>query len=199
MSEGSTGSGTGQTRWLWGARLQQDIEEIQTRVRAMGEQVERALKTSLEAVLERSRPKAYSVIVRDQRIDRLEKDIDHLCLEFLLRQQPAGRHLRFAYATIKINAELERIGDHAESVARQVLKAADLQELPAPDKLREIGRVAISMLRSAVDAFLRQDAELARRTMVIEDHVDRLRGELNEVLLGAEREGRLPFPALTPS
>jgi phosphate transport system protein len=198
MSEGSTGSGTGQTRWLWDARLQQDIEEIQTRVRAMGEQVERALKTSLEAVLERSRPKAYSVIVRDQRIDRLEKDIDHLCLEFLLRQQPAGRHLRFAYATIKINAELERIGDYAESVARQVLKVADLQELPAPDKFREIGQVAISMLRSAVDAFLRQDAELARRTMVIEDHVDRLRGELNDVLLGAEREGRLPFPALTP-
>jgi len=198
MHDSSTGSENQPSRRLWDARLQQDIEEIQSRVRAMGDQVERALKTSLEAVLERSRPKAYSVIVRDQRIDRLEKEIDHLCLEFLVRQQPAGRHLRFAYATIKINAELERIGDYAESIARQVLKVADQAELPAPEKFREIGQVAISMLRSALDAFLQQDAERARRTMIIEDHVDRLRSELNAVLLGAEREGRLPLPALTP-
>lgn len=198
MSEGTAESGSGSPRILWDARLQRDIEEIQAKIRSMGEQAEQALKTSLEALLERSRPKAYAVIVRDQRIDRLEKEIDHLCLEFLVRQQPAGRHLRFAYATIKINAELERIGDYAESVARQVLKVAHLESIPVPEKFREIAQVAISMLRSALEAFLRQEADLARNTMVIEDHVDRLRGDLNRVLLSAEGEGRLPLEALTP-
>lgn len=183
---------------LLDAMLQQDIAEIQGKVRAMGELAETALKVSLQALLERNRQKAYAVIVRDQRIDQLEKEIDHLCLEFLVRQQPAGRHLRFAYATIKINAELERIGDYAESIARQVLKIADLEVVPAPEKFTEIAQVAISMLQAAVDAFLRQDAELARRTMVVEERVDRMRGELNRFLLSSEREGRIPLAALTP-
>ncbi len=191
MTQSTDSAGGRSSGALLDAMLQQDIAEIQARVRTMGELAETALKTSLQALLERNRQKAYAVIVRDQRIDQLEKEIDHLCLEFLVRQQPAGRHLRFAYATIKINAELERIGDYAESIARQVLKIADLEGVPAPDKFTEIAQVAISMLHAAVDAFLRQDAELARRTMVIEDRVDRMRGELNRILLSAEREGRI--------
>ncbi|MEJ5237904.1 phosphate signaling complex protein PhoU [Limisphaera sp. VF-2] len=198
MTQSTDSAGGRSSGALLDAMLQQDIAEIQARVRTMGELAETALKTSLQALLERNRQKAYAVIVRDQRIDQLEKEIDHLCLEFLVRQQPAGRHLRFAYATIKINAELERIGDYAESIARQVLKIADLEGVPAPDKFTEIAQVAISMLHAAVDAFLRQDAEQARRTMVIEDRVDRMRGELNRILLSAEREGRIPLAALTP-
>jgi phosphate transport system protein len=198
MNERVDTSSGGTPGTLLDARLQQDMAAIQAKVRAMGGLAEDALKTSLQALLEHSRQKAYAVIVRDQRIDRLEKEIDHLCLEFLVRQQPAGRHLRFAYATIKINAELERIGDYAESIARQVLKIADFPQVPAPEKFQEIAQVAISMLHAAVEAFLHQDAALAQRTMVIEDQVDRMRGDLNRILLAAEPQGQIPLTALTP-
>ncbi|MCU0586476.1 MAG: phosphate signaling complex protein PhoU [Desulfobacterales bacterium] len=183
---------------LLDAALQRDIQNIRQNVLNMGALAEEALKTCLQALLEKSRQKAYTVILRDQRIDELEKEIDQLCLEFLVRQQPVAGHLRFAYATIKINAELERIGDYAESIARQVLKVASLPNLPATDKFIEIANHSIPMLHAAIEAFVKQDAALARRTMVIEERVDELRSELNRLIIGAEKAGSIPLEALTP-
>src|SRR5438067_2426181 len=107
--------------------LQRDINLIRGKVLEMSALAESALRKSLKALLERNLQKAYAVIIRDKSIDELEKEIDRLCLEFLVRQQPVAGHLRFVYSTIKINAELERIGDYAESVARQVLKLNSLE------------------------------------------------------------------------
>src|SRR5437867_5865423 len=101
--------------------LRRDIDRISAKVTEMGSLADRALRSCLEALKGKNRQLAYSVILRDQRIDELEKEIDRLCIEFLLRQQPVAGHLRFAYATIKINLELERVGDYAESIARQIL------------------------------------------------------------------------------
>jgi len=198
MSDSIPPSPTPPSPALLEATLQHDIEHIRQKVRSMGALAEEALKTCLQALLEKSRQKAYAVILRDQRIDELEKEIDRLCLEFLVRQQPVAGHLRFAYATIKINAELERIGDYAESIARQGLKVASLESLPATDRFIEIANLSIPMLHAAIEAFVQQDADLARRTMVIEDRVDGLRNELNRLLIGAEKEGAIPLDALTP-
>ena len=86
----------------------------------------------MQALAESNRQLAYSVIVRDQRIDELEKEIDRLCLEFIVRQQPVAGTLRFAYAAIKINSELERVGDYAESMARQILMlSSDRAQVPS--------------------------------------------------------------------
>ena len=135
----------------------------------MGSLAEAALKTSMRALAERNRQTAYSVIVRDQRIDELEKEIDRLCLEFIVRQQPVAGTLRFAYATIKINSELERVGDYAESIARQVVILGS-QEFDLPtERFSEIAGRAIPMLHAAIEAFLSQDAALARRAMEAEE------------------------------
>src|SRR5207245_7219518 len=109
-----------------------------------------ALKESLEAFLKSDRAAAYRVILRDQILDELEKEIDRLCLEFLVRQQPAGTHLRFVYAAIKINLELERIGDYAESIARQVLKISSIEPQPSYEKFVAIANLSIPMLEQAV-------------------------------------------------
>jgi len=183
---------------LLDAMLQRDIEQIREKVLSMGGLAEDALKTCLQALRERNRQKAYAVMLRDQRIDELEKEIDRLCLEFLVRQQPVAGHLRFAYATIKINAELERVGDYAESIARQVLKLVSLPAIPAAEKFEEIASLSIPMLHAAVEAFVRQDPELAQRSMLTEDRVDVLRDEINRLLIRAEREGQIPLDALTP-
>src|SRR5687768_6140412 len=97
--------------------LQRDIQFIRSKVVAMSTRVETALKMCVKALQKENRRLAYAVILRDQYIDELEKQIDHLCLQFLVRQPPAPGQVRFVYATIKINAELERIGDYAESIA----------------------------------------------------------------------------------
>ena len=178
--------------------LQKDIDRIRGKVIEMAGRAERALKDGLQALVEGNRQRAYAIILRDQYIDELEKEIDRLCLEFLVRQQPVASHLRFAYATIKINAELERIGDYAESIARQVLKLSSLDQQQAFEKFVEIANLSIPMLHDAIQSFVDQNADLARATMAVEERVNTLRDQINAELLYAEKTGRIGMEAFAP-
>jgi phosphate transport system protein len=173
--------------------LERDIERIRHQVLEMSGLAERALRDSVTALVENSQPTAYAVILRDQYIDEKEKEIDRLCLEFLVRQQPVGRPLRLAYSTIKINLELERVGDYAESVARHVLKLSVLPR-PAPvvmERIVEMADLAIPMIHDSIEAFVRQDPELARKAMLAEPAVDALLGRLNSELIALLREQKI--------
>src|SRR5580765_2183085 len=128
--------------------LQRDIDRIRDKVREMAGLSEHALVDCMKALEEKNRVLAYSVILGDQRIDELEKEVDRLCLEFIVRQQPVAGPLRLAYATIRINLELERIGDYAEAIARQVLKLTSMKlEIPV-ERFVEIANLSIPMLRN---------------------------------------------------
>jgi phosphate transport system protein len=178
--------------------LQRDMDRIRGKVTEMAALGEKALRDCLKALAERNRQLAYAVILRDQYIDELEKEVDRLCLEFIVRQQPVALQLRFAYATIKINLELERVGDYAESIARQTLKLLDSGlQLPI-ERFHEMANLSIPMLREATQAFVTQDADLARKTIETEQAVDLLKSKLNKDLIALFRENRLPFEALNP-
>lgn len=178
--------------------LQRDTDQLRTKISEMAGLVERTLKLSLQALVERSRRLAYSVILRDQYVDEFETVVDRLCLEFLVRHQPVGTHLRLVYATIQINKELERIGDYAESIARQVVVLSGIEPQPAYDRLVELGDISLHMLRDAVQSYLRQDSDLAWRTISIEEHANALRTSINTELAELSRLGRLPEAALNP-
>jgi phosphate transport system protein len=179
--------------------VRRGIEAIRDKVAQMATLAEGALERSLEALAGRDGQRAYAVILQDRYIDELETELDRLCLEFLVRQQPAGAHLRFVFTTIKVNKEIERIGDYAESVARQVLLVTRSDSaLPPLDRLTELGTLALHMFRDAIAALLTRDAGLARRTMAIEERGNALRNQINEDLLRLEREGRLAIEMLTP-
>jgi phosphate transport system protein len=178
--------------------LERDIELLRSKVTEMAGLAERALQASLQALVERNRQQAYSVILRDQYIDELETELNRLCLEFLVRQQPVAGHLRFVFTIIQINKELERVGDYAESIARQALAVSTLQPQPPYAKFIEIGNLGIHMLRDAVEAFLQKDADLARRTMEIEERANSLRNSINVELAELSRQGQLPAAAVAP-
>ncbi len=178
--------------------LQRDMDRLRERVRHMGGLAEKALRQCLAALVEKNRELAYAVILRDQYIDECEKEIDRLCLEFLVRQQPVATPLRFAYSAIKINLELERVGDYAESIARQVIKLSNLS-IPLPiNRLQEMAEISIPMVRDAVLAFVDQNEELARKTIETEQAVDALKSQLNQDLVKMFRENSIPFEALNP-
>jgi phosphate transport system protein len=178
--------------------LQRDVDRIRRKVREMGGLCGSALEGCLSALADKNRQLAYSVIIRDQRIDELEKEIDRLCLEFIVRQQPVAGTLRFAYVAIKINSELERVGDYAESMARQILVLCSMDVSVPIERFREIAGIAIPMFHAAVEAFVTEDAGLARRSMEAEEQVDRLRLELNAELQRLRAEDRIPLEALAP-
>lgn len=178
--------------------LQRDIDRIRTKVTEMGALAESALKDCMKAVAEHDRELAYAVILRDQYIDEKEKEIDRLCLEFLVRQQPVGRPLRFAYTTIRVNLELERVGDYAESIARRLLKVGSMPASFPREQFVELAQHSVAMLHDAVTAFVEEDAELARKTIEREDDIDLRKSTLIRGLVHLFRENQLPFEALDP-
>lgn len=178
--------------------LQRDINRIRANVTEMGRLAVGALQDCVKAVSEHDRELAYVVILRDQYVDDKEKEIDRLCLEFLVRQQPVAQPLRFAYTTIRINLELERVGDYAESIARQLLKLSELPATFPREKFIELARHSIAMLEDAIKAFVDQDAELARKTIELEDGIDLRKSTLIRELVHLFREGKMPFEALDP-
>ena len=177
-------------------RLQEEIDRIQNRVITMGRMAERALKESLKALKKNDRQLAYYIILRDQYIDEMEIELDRLCQEFLVREQPVAGNLRFVYACIKINNELERVGDYAESIARQFLIIHSIDRPPLYPKINKIANIAIPMLGNALKSFAEKDPDLARSTMKKEKKVDNIRHNIREDLVHLWSCKKLSFEAL---
>lgn len=178
--------------------LQRDIDKIRNKVGQMASLAEAGLRDGRKALFESNGQLAYSVIIRDKQVDELEKEIDRLCLEFLIRQQPAAGHLRFVYAVIKINQELERIGDYAESIARECLTVNSLRLDFDCSILIELSDTAISMMQRSLEAFLSQDADMAWMIMKDNDPAMDQRDQLMERLVDSQVRGKIPMEALAP-
>lgn len=182
--------------------LQRDINHICAKLQEMCRLCEQGLENALQALVNRDRKLAFTVILRDRYIDELDTEMDRLCLEFFIRQIPVAGHLRFIFATIKIVRDLERVGDYAESVARQVLQLIALEPPIANEKfiadLRQIASLSIPMLHNAVQAFIHHDVKAATATMDIEAKADELRSAINAKLTRLRHENQIPLEALSP-
>jgi phosphate transport system protein len=178
--------------------FEKDLTQIREKITRMAALGERALRNCVKALQERNRQIAYGVILGDRGIDEMERELDELCLSFLVRQQPVAGPLRFAYSTIRINLELERIGDYAESIARQIVKLLAMNAEFPTERFTEIAELSIPMLHDSIKAFVTQDAELARRSMEIEEAVDVLRNMINGELFELRQQEKIPLEALTP-
>ena len=178
--------------------LRQDIDQIRGVVVRMGGLAEGAFRTAIQALERQDRHLAETVILKDRYIDELENELDLLCLRFLVKHQPAAGHLRLAYSIIKINNQLERTGDYAESIARQFLVLSEIQPQPLYDPFIEIAELAIKMLHNAVQAFADNDTELAVQTRAMEKDrtVDRLRSSIHDDLIRQHKDHTLPSEAL---
>jgi phosphate transport system protein len=163
--------------------LKRDMDRIRNNIIQMATYAETALKDSLKSCMELDRELAYAVILRDLYIDEKEKEIDRLCLEFFVRQQPVALPMRLAYTAIKINLEIERVGDYAESIARRVLKMKEKPNEEIMNGIAEMAGLAIGMFHDSIVSFVDQNPALAKKTIETEDAVDGLRYKLNSDLV----------------
>jgi len=177
--------------------LQQDLEMFRGRISSLGAATSRAICRSTAALLQLDQTEAQAVILRDRIIDHAESEGERLGLEFLVRHQPAGRNLRFVYASLRILRELERVGDCAESIARQTLTLAHLDPRPELPRFQDQAALAIEMLDRALDAYRTEDENVARSIIPIEEAADRLREQISDELLERQKAGQLSVHALT--
>jgi phosphate transport system protein len=141
------------------------LDELTELVLRLGGLVEEAIGRSVHALVDRDSDAARLVVDSDKQIDRLELEIDHLCLELLLLQQPLAGDLRFITTAMKINSDLERIGDHAVNISERALELNQEPPVPTFIDLPLMAKRAQAMVRNALDAFVRRDDKLAVETI----------------------------------
>jgi phosphate transport system protein len=156
---------------------------ISEKVLRMAGSVEEAIGKSIRALSERDSALANDVIASDNEIDQLELEIDDLCMEVLARYQPMARDLRFITTAMKITPDLERIADHAASVAERALELNEEPPLRTLVDMPLLTRSAQEMVRGALDAFVRNDPEVARSVIMMDDEVDQRLEHVFRVLL----------------
>lgn len=149
-----------------------DIEELKDLLLRMGAMVEDAITQSIRALLERNTTLAEEVIANDSRIDQMELEIDRRTLELIAKMQPAAVDLRFVAAIMKITPELERIADLAQDVCERVIELNREPPLKPMQAMPRLAQDAQTMVRQALDAFVRGDAALARQVIRQDDSVD---------------------------
>jgi len=160
-----------------------DIEELKDLILRMGAMVEDAISQSIRALLERNVDLASDVIARDNVIDHMEVAMDEKTIELIAKMQPAASDLRFVATVMKIAPELERIADLAQDVCERVIELSREPMITPTAQLPRLAEDAQAMVRQALDAFVRGDAQLARDVIARDDVVDQLTEESFRALL----------------
>jgi phosphate transport system protein len=153
-------------------RLDRELDALRDRLLLLGGETETALRRSIYALAERDSVAAKAVLKDDDAIDKLEVEIDRLCVDILALRQPAARDLRFVISVAKITPVLERIADHACNIARAVIDLNDEPQLKIYVDLPGMAEHASGMLRAALDAFTSNDARAAREVISRDDAID---------------------------
>ena len=163
--------------------FQEELEHLKARLLEMGGLAEEQVRLAVKGLVERDRALIDRVIVGDEPLNGLHIEIDNRCFTLLALYQPMAVDLRAIVAAVKINTDLERVGDLAINIAEAARQYAD--HLPVK-KLIDIPRmatVAQGMLRDALDAYVRRDTDLARRVLNEDDALDDLKNQIFRELL----------------
>ncbi|MGD9143149.1 MAG: phosphate signaling complex protein PhoU [Dehalococcoidia bacterium] len=159
------------------------LREIQNDVLAMGSMVEKAISRSIEALKERDLGTAREVITEDKKVNDMRYTIEEKCVQLIATQQPMAGDLRAIICVLHIITEIERIGDHAEGIAKIVVMIGDEPPLKPLIDIPRMAEIVKGMLHSSLDALINRDAEAAKEIIVEDDEVDDLYDQVFRELL----------------
>ena len=149
----------------------------------MGGLVERQIADAVESLVERDVDKAHQTIARDTEVNRMDIESDERCIRLLALHQPAACDLRFITTGLKITTDLERIGDNAVNICERALELNEVPQLKPYIDLPRMAEIAQSMVKDSIDAFMRDDTELADQVIARDDEVDLLNYQVYRELL----------------
>ena len=155
--------------------LRRDLEHLERELLELGALVEHAIKSAIIAVIDRRPELADQVIAGDDAIDAKEVEVEEECLKVLALHQPCAGDLRTIVAMLKVNNDLERMGDCATNIAERARDLADQEPIPTPlDELRRMTEAVRAMVGQSLDALVRHDADRAREVCLRDAEVDAL-------------------------
>ncbi|HPV39616.1 MAG TPA: phosphate signaling complex protein PhoU [Spirochaetota bacterium] len=154
--------------------LEQELEHIKSRIFEMADLAIEAIARSIRALQNSDEGLAEAVLRDDTLLDNLEVEIDNECVRVLVTRQPAAVHLRFVLSMLKINTDLERIGDLASNIAREAVNLHGKPTLKPLVDLPRMAEICIAMLRDVFTSFTERDADRAREVIARDRDIDTL-------------------------
>lgn len=177
--------------------LIRDIDSMHRKVMTMCGQVEEMIHEAVDALHQPQFHKAKEIVTKDDAIDAMDVQIEEECLKLLALHQPVAIDLRRITTVMKISAELERVADLGVNIAERACGIVASPEIFAPEKLKEMSRLALDMLHRSIDAYVQLDVRLAREVCQSDDHVDQLNREIiDELTAFMKRRPDLIEPAI---
>ncbi|HEY5310938.1 MAG TPA: phosphate signaling complex protein PhoU [Pirellulales bacterium] len=162
--------------------LHRQLHELKQEIVYVGSLVEEALDKALRALGNRNELLAREVIDSDDEINRMEVAVEEDCLRILALYQPVAMDLRFVVAVLKINNDLERIGDLAKNIAKRAVYLSRAREVGVPSDFRDMARIAQHMVKQSLDALVTSNSNLARQVRSDDDKVDAIRDRIGEAM-----------------
>jgi phosphate transport system protein len=162
----------------------EELEDLQKKLLEMGGVVEFAIRRSVSALVDRDEEAAQDVLRSEARINQMEIEIDDFAVRLLALHQPMARDLRFLTAAIKINSDLERMGDLAVNIVERALSLIRQPTVKPLIDIPQMAKLVDSMVRNCLDAFVKRDGQMARGVLLSDDAVDDLRDAIYEELVG---------------
>ena len=175
-------------------KFHQSLDDLKERLLVMAGMAEQAIQRSIEAYRTRDLSICELVFRSEPAINRLEREIDQMALDLLAMEQPMAIDLRFILSVIRINADLERVGDQAVNIAVRVREMGAFANIDLPVDIPKLASLASAMVRKALQAFIEADAELAQSVLTLDDQVD----EMNDAAFYSLSNLIKEKPELTP-
>ena len=178
--------------------LQREIDRLKKNILALGAMVEESVDLAVKSIEDRDAKLAQRVLNTDNDIDQTEVDLEEDCLKVLALHQPVAIDLRFIIAVLKINSDLERIGDLACNIAERALVISQYPQATVPYDLQGLVDKTKWMLRSSLDSLVNLDAALARTVRASDNLVDDINREMYDLVKAAIRQRPNDLDILIP-
>ena len=154
------------------------LDDLKKMVLTMGGHVEQALDATTQGLTKRQKEKFSDVHKIEEKINEEHIKVDNACLKFLAKQGPVAKDLRFIFSLIKINSDLERMGDQTVNIAYTGRDYLSRAAIPWPVEIEEMSKIVRQMVRESLDCFVREDVSLAKKILLMDDEVDKRRDEV---------------------
>ena len=164
-------------------RFHQGLDELKEKLLRMGGMAETAVERACRAYCQRDPALARRVLRGEAEINNVEREIDELALDLLAMQQPMAIDLRFITAVMKINADLERVGDQAVNIAERAIDSAELPNVDLPVDIPRMAATATGMVRNALQSFIEAKADNAEALLKQDDVVDDMNRDIARAML----------------
>jgi phosphate transport system protein len=162
--------------------FQLQLAELKDKLLAMASLAQLALETSVEAYLHRDEAMSRNVAELEREINAAERNVDEMAYELLAKEQPMAIDLRFILSVIKINGDLERVGDQSVNIAERAMLLREYPTVELPIDIRRMGGHAGQMIRLSIQALLEADAKLAESVLAMDDEIDAMNKAVQESL-----------------